>query len=45
MKKGGSSLTPDVVGAIVERYDSVVFGAYADRGTEPFDGKAGGLAD
>lgn len=47
MKKQSSSLTPDVLNAIVERYDTdrlVVSTAYADGGTEPLRGRLeGGL--
>lgn len=47
MKNQASSLTPDVLSAIVDRYDSdrlVVSTAYADGGTEPLRGRLeGGL--
>ncbi len=47
MKKQASRLTPDVLSAIVERYDTdrlVVSTAYADGGTEPLKGRLeGGL--
>lgn len=47
MKKQSSSLTPDVLNAISERYDTdrlVVSTAYADAGTEPLRGRLeGGL--
>ncbi len=47
MSKPSSRLTPDVLSAIVERYDTdrlVVSTAYADGGTEPLRGRLeGGL--
>lgn len=47
MKKQASGLTPDVLSAVVERYDTdrlVVSTAYADGGTEPLRGRLeGGL--
>jgi hypothetical protein len=47
MKKQASSLTSDVLSAIVERYDTdrlLVSTAYADGGTEPLRGRLeGGL--